>query len=173
MGHLRVVHQFARQSALQEEFLAIIEQLLGGFLRLFGGIDVGLCFDYRLGNLCGRDGAQVGFGLGDLRLAFRGAGGEIAAFQDGEQLALLDVVAALHEEALHGRRDLGHHRSLVAREEHAISRDDAANCVLRDGGHLDGRGRFRLRFLLFGTGGQQEDGDEQERFVVHGLEGPR
>ena len=152
IGHLRVVHQFARERALLEEFLAIVEQLLGGVLGLFGGIDVGLRFDDGLGNLCGRDGAQVGFRLGDLRLAFRGAGGEIAAFQDGEQLALLDVIAALHEEALHGRGDLGHHRRLVAREEHAIARDDAANGVLGDGGHLDGGGRFDLLFLLFGAG---------------------
>ena len=49
VGHLRFVHQFARESALLEEFLAAVEQLLGGLLGLFGGIDVGLRFDYRSG----------------------------------------------------------------------------------------------------------------------------
>jgi len=105
-------------------------------------------------------------------LAFGGAGGEIPAFEHGEQLALFDVIAALHQVALHRRRDLGRHPSLVAREEHAIARHDAADGVLGDGGHLDGGGRFDFLRLLFGAGDKEEERNEQERFLIHGLEDP-
>ena len=64
VGHLRIVHQFAGERALLEELLAIVEQLLGGFLGLLGGIHVGLRLDDGFGNLRGGGGAQVGFGLG-------------------------------------------------------------------------------------------------------------
>ena len=173
VGHLRIVHQLAGQRALLKEFLAIVEQFLGGLFGLFGGIDVGLRFDHGFGNLRRGGGAQVGLGLVQHRPAFGGAGGEIAAFQDGEQLSLFDVIAALHQEALHRRRDLRHHPRLVAREEHAIARHDAADGVLGDGSHLDGRGRFDFLLLLFGAGDKKEKRNEQERFLIHGLEGPR
>ena len=108
-----------------------------------------------------------------MRLALAFAGGEVAALQYGEQLALFDVIPALHQEALHRRRDLRHHRGLVAREQHAIARDDAADGVLGDSRHLNRGGRFDFLLLLLIAGDKKEERNEQERFSIHGLECPR
>ena len=93
----------------------------------------------------------------DLGAAFAGAGRQVARFEHGQQLALLDMVAALHEEALNRGGDLRHHAGLVAREEDAVARDDAADGVLLDGGHLHGGRRGDLGLLLFGAAGQEQE----------------
>ena len=88
--------------------LAVVEQLLGGFLGLAGGIDVGLRLDDRLGNRA-RDVVErkLASACATCARLSAGAGGQVAAFQLGQQLALLDVIAALHQEALHRRAIFG------------------------------------------------------------------
>ena len=78
-------------------------------------------------------------------------GGEVAVLEHGQKLALLHVVAAVDVELLDRRGDLGHDAGLVAREEHAVAGDDAADGVLGHGRDLDRRGRFGFAFLLLGA----------------------
>ena len=103
---------------------------------------VGLRFDHGFGNVGGGGGAEVGFGLVEPRLALGDAGVRSRFSSSSQELALPDMVAAIHEEFLHRRRDLRHHGGLVEREQDAVARDDAADGFLGDRRHLDGGGRF-------------------------------
>ena len=155
--HLGFVHLAAREGPLREELLAAFDQLLRGVELLLGGLDIGLGFDRGLRYGGAGGAAIVGFGLRHLRFVGGHRRFEVAILESGQKLSHLHVVAAIGVELLHGRADLGHHGFLLAREEGAVTGDDAADSVLSDGGDLHGSGRFDLGLLLLMACG----GDEQ------------
>ncbi len=107
VGDLGIVHQFTGERAFLEQLLAAFENFLGGVDGFFVGLRVGLRFDHLLGNGGGGGAAVVGFGLVELAFAFLRGGGQIAIFEQGEELAFAHVVAAIDVEGLTGALILG------------------------------------------------------------------
>ena len=175
VAHQGFIHLAPRQGAFLEQTLAAVEHLLGGIHGLPVGVHIGLRLDDGLGNRRAGGGAQVGFRLVHGALAFGGLGGEVAALERGQELALLDVVAAVDVELFDGRGDLRHDAGLVAREQHAIAGDNAADGVLGDGRDLNGRGRLGFGGLLPGAAGQgyQAGGHQEDCGFLHWLKRPR
>ena len=93
--------------------------------------------------------AVAGFGLIELALALGGGPGQVPAFQDRQKLSLRHMVAAIDQELLHRRADLGRDAGLVQRVEHAVRGDDAADGFLAHGRHLNRRDRLHLRLFSF------------------------
>ena len=108
LGDPRFIHLALRQRALLEHSWRLSSTFLAASVVSRAAFHVGLRFDHRFGNGGVGGGAQIGFGLLEPRLALGGLGGEVAALEHGQKLALLHVVAAVDLELLHRRGDLGH-----------------------------------------------------------------
>ena len=71
---------------------------------------------------------------------------------------MLNVIAPVHIELLHGRRDFGHQAGLIAREERAVAVDNPPDGRLRHGGDLHRGGRPFLFLRL--TAGREKKADK-------------
>ena len=150
-GDLGVIDEFLRQRALLLQVDPAVVNFLRGVERLLRGHDVGFGFGAIFGYRGAGHGLQSGLGLFKLTLAFFGGGGEIAAFEFGEQLTRLDVIAAIHQNAADGCADLGRHVGLVDGIKHGVGLDDDVNGAARHIVHLDrGGGLGFVGFLLLG-----------------------
>ena len=156
ISDLRVIHQLASQRAFAQQLLAIIEKLLRCVNRLLGSLHIGLGLSGRLGDDGAGGGAVVRFRLIELPLAFGGGGSEVAAFEFGYQLSLRDMVAAVDVELPHRSADLRHHVGPVAREEHGVRGNDAADGVLPRRRDLHRHNGLSLLFFLLRTSGHQQ-----------------
>ena len=127
---LRIIHQFARKGSFLQQLLPIFEELLRGVNRLLGGLHIRLGLADLLGNRRACRGTVIRFRLLELPLAFGCGRSQVAAFQLGYKLALLHMVAAVDVELPHRRADFRHHVGPIAREQHSVCRNDAADRVL-------------------------------------------
>ncbi len=148
VGDLGVVHEFLRERAILEQLLAVVEQPLCGVHRFVRRGDVGLRLGHLLGHARGGRRSVVGLRLVVLAAALLRRGGEVARLELGQQLSLLHVIAAVHEEALHRRADLRHDVGLVAWVEHGVRVHDQADAPLDGGGDADRRHDLGRRVRL-------------------------
>ena len=171
-----LIHTAAGERALAEQFGLAVEELLGSDELLRVGFDICLGFDHGFGDGSHFHGVEVQLSLADLALGIGDSRGQVAAFQNCEQLALLHVVATIGVELEHRLGDVGHHAGLVLGVEDAVAGNDVTDGLLRYGGDLDGRGRLGLAFFFLGTarGGKQAGGQGgKQPSILHRLKGPR
>ena len=156
--HLRLVHLFARQRAFLEQLLPAVEQFFRGVERFARGFDVRLRLCHLFRHAGAGGGAEVRLRLNELAAALLGGADEIGVLEFGEELARLDVIAAIDQEAPDRGADLGDDVRLFTRKQHRVRVDDDANASLDRRRHFHRRDRFgfRLGFLA-------ADRDEAER----------
>jgi len=128
---------------------------------------VGLRFDDGFRNRGVLGSGEIGVGLLELASIGRNGSNEVAVFQHGQQLACFHGIAAVHQEFLHRRRDLGHDVPLILREQRAVAGHDFSDVVLRHGRHLHRGGRFFFGgfLLLRAAGDDQARGGEHKKGV--------
>ena len=119
----RLIKLFSRKRSLTDQLLPAIEDLLLRIEGLLRSLGVELSFLYFLRKIgCGGCGV-CGFGLVICALIFLRGGGEVAVFENRQQLSLSHMTAAIHQKFLHRRADLRHDRRLRDREQDCIRRD--------------------------------------------------
>ncbi len=174
VADLRLVHLLARERARLEELLAAVDQLLRGVERLARGREIGLGLQHLLGHADRLRGSEIRLGLPVLPLARQGGRDEVPVLEDGEELPLFHVIAAVHEEPPHRRRDFRRDVRLIARIEDRVGGDDAADAAANGRRHLDGDDRRGLRLALSARRGGEgdEETDRAANGCAHGYKVP-
>ena len=117
---------------------------------------------YLLGYACARRCGIRGLGLFILTLALLRRAGKVGIFENGEQLTLLYMAAALHVKLADRRSDLRRNHGLLQRRDYRFYGNGLLDGTTLRPSHLDRDDRFRL-FLGATAAGQQSDGREQKR----------
>jgi hypothetical protein len=99
---------------------AIVVKPLCGVKCLLRRLQIGLRFGLVFGHSRAGQGLVTSLGLIVLALAFVHRGGEIRAFQFGEQLTRTDMIAAIDQGPFHGRTDFRGHVRLIDGIQHGI-----------------------------------------------------
>ena len=165
-----LIEIFARQGALLVEILTAVVELLFGLQRQLRRLRVALCF-LNLFRQSGRGRDRVG-GLRLIvgSLIVLSGGGQVAAFQFGEQLSFMNLAAAIHVERFDRRADLGNNRRLRQRKQNGFGRHRLLDGRLLDRNHLNADRRLRLACPWSSPAQTQEQ--ERLRPVKPGAEAP-